>query len=73
MSKRSASSVPLSADGAKSRMRVDSPASWSDSSSDPSAETDCDLLTPLPLTYARTAPPSVGPASSVVEDDLIEW
>ncbi|KAL0716043.1 hypothetical protein Bca4012_065365 [Brassica carinata] len=58
MSKRSASSVPLSADGAKSRMRVDSPASWSDSSSDPSAETDCDLLTPLPLTYARTAPPS---------------
>ncbi|KAL0716307.1 hypothetical protein Bca4012_065629 [Brassica carinata] len=73
MSKRPASSVPLFANGAKSRRRVDSLASRSDISSDPNAETDYDLLAPLPLTYARTAPLSVGPTSLVIEDDLIEW
>ncbi|KAG2312115.1 hypothetical protein Bca52824_023672 [Brassica carinata] len=62
MSKRSAS-----------RKRVGSPASQSDSSSDPSVELDCDLSTPLPLSYAYIAPPPVGSASSVVEDDLVEW
>ncbi|KAL0899079.1 hypothetical protein Bca101_083040 [Brassica carinata] len=73
MSKRSASSVPLSAGGARLRKRVGSPDSQSDSSSDPSVELDCDLSTPLPLTYAYIAPPPVGLASSVVENDLVEW
>ncbi|KAL0734220.1 hypothetical protein Bca4012_010430 [Brassica carinata] len=73
MSKHSVSSVPLLAGGARLRKRVGSPASQSKSSSDPSVELDCDLPTPLPLTYAYIAPPPVGPASSVVEDDLVEW
>ncbi|KAL0846094.1 hypothetical protein Bca101_019340 [Brassica carinata] len=73
MSKRSASSVPFSAGGARLRKRADSPASQSDSSSDPSVEPDGDLLAPLPLTYAYIAPPSIGPASTVVEDDSVEW
>ncbi|KAG2307245.1 hypothetical protein Bca52824_026993 [Brassica carinata] len=73
MSKRSASSVCLLAGGARLRKRVGSPASQSDSSSDLSVELDCDLSTSLLLTYAYIAPPPVGPASSVVEDDLVEW
>ncbi|KAL0716219.1 hypothetical protein Bca4012_065541 [Brassica carinata] len=73
MSQRSASSVPLSAGGARLRKRVDSPASQSGSSSDPGVELDGDLLAPLPLTYTYIAPPLVGPASTVVEDDLVEW
>ncbi|KAG2311966.1 hypothetical protein Bca52824_023523 [Brassica carinata] len=73
MSKRSASSVPLLVGGALFRKRVDSPASQSGSSFDPSVELNGDLLAPLPLTYAYIAPPLVGPASTVVEDDLVEW
>ncbi|KAL0802319.1 hypothetical protein Bca101_057495 [Brassica carinata] len=73
MSKRSASFIPLSAGGAQLRKQVDSPASQSGSSLDPDVELDGDLLAPLPLTYAYIAPPLVGPASTVVEDDLVEW
>lgn len=71
MSKRSASSVPLSADESRSRRRVGSPASQSRSSSDTDVTPDCDLTAPLPLTY--TSPLSLGPASKVTADDLVEW
>ncbi|KAL0704874.1 hypothetical protein Bca4012_071299 [Brassica carinata] len=71
MSKRSASSVPLSADESRSRRRVGSPASRSGSSSDTDVTPDCDLTAPVPLTY--TTPLSLGPASTVTADDLVEW
>lgn len=36
-------------------------------------ELELDLTAPMPLTYAHTAPPPPGPASSVTEEDLLEW
>ncbi|KAF3606691.1 hypothetical protein DY000_02050139 [Brassica cretica] len=71
MSKRSASSTPSMTNRASSRRRVDSPASRSDSSPDPGTRSEYDLAAPLPYAYA--APLSIGPASSVSEDDLVEW
>ncbi|KAF3606729.1 hypothetical protein DY000_02050134 [Brassica cretica] len=56
---------------AGSRRRVDSPVSRSDSSLDPGMGSEYDLAAPLPYAYA--SPPSIGPASSVSEDDLVEW
>ncbi|KAG2328784.1 hypothetical protein Bca52824_011512 [Brassica carinata] len=73
MSKRSASSVPSVADRSISRRRVDPPISGTGSSSDPREESDFDLLAPAPITYVYAGPPLVGPASSVVEDDLEDW
>ncbi|KAF3582243.1 hypothetical protein DY000_02031584 [Brassica cretica] len=52
---------------------MDSPVSRSDSSSEPGEGSDCDLMAPLPLFCAYAAPPLVGPASSVSEDELAEW
>ncbi|KAF2542839.1 hypothetical protein F2Q68_00030471 [Brassica cretica] len=72
MSKRSASFVPTEADRARSKRRMDSPVSRSDSSSEPGEGSDCDLMAPLPLSCVYTAPPLVGPASSVGEDELAE-
>ncbi|KAL0742489.1 hypothetical protein Bca4012_084002 [Brassica carinata] len=66
-------SVPSAADRARSRRRMDSLISGSGSSSDPREESDCDLLAPVPISYVSGAPPLVGPASSVVEDDLADW
>ncbi|KAF3587903.1 hypothetical protein F2Q69_00031257 [Brassica cretica] len=71
MSKRSASSTPSMTNRAGWRRRVDSPVSRSDSSPDPGTRSEYDLAAPLPYAYA--APPSIGPASSVSEDDLVEW
>ncbi|KAL0730338.1 hypothetical protein Bca4012_026431 [Brassica carinata] len=73
MSKHSASSVPSTADKARSRRTMDSPISGSGSSLDPCEESDCDLLAPAPISYVYVAPPLVSPASSVVEDDLKDW
>ena len=56
---------------AGSRRRVDSPVSRSDSSPDPGTGSEYDLAAPLPYTYASR--PSIGPASSVSKDDLVEW
>ncbi|KAF2531296.1 hypothetical protein F2Q70_00030256 [Brassica cretica] len=56
---------------AGSRRRVDSPVSRSDNSLDPGMGSEYDLAAPLPYAYA--SPPSIGPASSVSEDDLVEW
>ncbi|KAF2601767.1 hypothetical protein F2Q70_00025986 [Brassica cretica] len=56
---------------AGSRRRVDSPVSRSDSSPDPGTGSEYDLAAPLPYAYA--SPPSIGPASSVSKDDLVEW
>ncbi|CDY25240.1 BnaC02g30160D [Brassica napus] len=52
---------------------MDSPVSRSDSSSEPGEGSNCDLMAPLPLSYVNAAPPLVGPASSVGEDELAEW
>ncbi|KAH0883907.1 hypothetical protein HID58_060003 [Brassica napus] len=52
---------------------MDSSVCHSDSSSDPCEESDFNLMAPLPLTYAPAAPILIGPASSVVDDDLTEW
>ena len=71
MSKRSASSTPSMTNRAGSRRRVDSPVSRSDSSPDPGTGSEYDLAAPLPYTYASR--PSIGPASSVSKDDLVEW
>ncbi|KAG2282779.1 hypothetical protein Bca52824_053999 [Brassica carinata] len=48
---------------------MDSPVSRSDSSSEPCEGSDCDLMAPLPLSCVYTAPPLVGPASSVAGTD----
>ncbi|KAH0851577.1 hypothetical protein HID58_094640 [Brassica napus] len=56
---------------AGSRRRVDSPVSRSDSSPDPGTGSEYDLAAPLPYAYA--SPPSIGHASSVSKDDLVEW
>ncbi|KAG5388808.1 hypothetical protein IGI04_030349 [Brassica rapa subsp. trilocularis] len=73
MYKCSASSVPTAADRARLKKRMDSPVSRSDSSSEPCEGSDCNLMAPLPLSFVYTAPPLVGPASSVGEDELAEW
>ncbi|KAH0898880.1 hypothetical protein HID58_048448, partial [Brassica napus] len=72
-SKRSASCVPTAADRDRLKRRMDSPVSRSDSSSEPGEGSNCDLMAPLPLSYVNAAPPLVGPASSVGEDELAEW
>ena len=56
MSKRSASSVPTAADRARLKIRMDSPVSRSDSSSEPCEGSDCDLMAPLPLSCVYAAP-----------------
>ncbi|KAH0867923.1 hypothetical protein HID58_074945 [Brassica napus] len=56
---------------AGSKRRVDSPVSRSDSFLDPGMGSEYDLAAPLPYAYA--SPPSIGHASSVSEDDLVEW
>ncbi|KAH0849155.1 LOW QUALITY PROTEIN: hypothetical protein HID58_091498 [Brassica napus] len=73
MSKRSGSSIPLTAEKVKSKKRLDSPISKSDSSSDPHDETEHNLLAPAPLSYAPLIPPLVGPALLVGDDDFAEW
>ncbi|KAL0696626.1 hypothetical protein Bca4012_063806 [Brassica carinata] len=73
MSKRSGSSIPLTVEKSGSRRRTDSPVSKSGSSSVPHDKFGHDLLAPTPLSYASPITPSLGPASSVGEDDLHEW
>ncbi|KAF3563519.1 hypothetical protein DY000_02014512 [Brassica cretica] len=73
MSKRSSSYIPTTADRARLRRRMESPVSRSDSSSEAGEGTDCDLMAPLPLSCVHAAPPLVGPALSVGEDELAEW
>ena len=73
MSKRSGSSVPLTAERLGSRRRTDSPVSKSGSSSDPHDESGHKSLAPAPLSYASPIPPLVGPTSSVGEKDLEDW
>lgn len=73
MSKRFAPSDPSTVDKARSKRKMDSSVSHSNSSSDLCEETDFNLMAPLPLTYAPEAPILIGPASSVVDDDLTEW
>ena len=50
---------------------MDSPASRSDSSPDPGSRSKQDVAAPIPYAYASPSP--IGPASSVSEDDLVEW
>ncbi|KAF2609645.1 hypothetical protein F2Q70_00011930 [Brassica cretica] len=45
----------------------------SDSSSEEAEGSQYDLMAPLSLSCAYAAPPLVGPASSVGEDELAEW
>ncbi|KAF3556700.1 hypothetical protein F2Q69_00013463 [Brassica cretica] len=71
MSKRSASSTPSMTNRGGSKRRIDSPVSRSDSPPDPDTGSEYDLAAPLPYAYA--SPPLIGPASSVSEDDLVEW
>lgn len=73
MSKRTGSSIPLTVEKVKSKRRMDSPISKSDSSSDPHDKTEHNLLAPAPLSYAPLIPPLVGPASLVGDDDFAEW
>ena len=73
MSKRSSSSVPTMADRARLKRRMESLVSRSDSSSEAGEGSDCDLMAPLPLSCVYAAPPLVGPALSVSEDELAEW
>lgn len=73
MSKRSGSSIPLTAEKVKSKRRLDSPISKSDSSSDPHDETEHNLLAPALLSYAPLIPPLVGPVLLVGDDDFAEW
>ncbi|KAL0683773.1 hypothetical protein Bca4012_050621 [Brassica carinata] len=73
MSKRSSSSVPTTADRARLKRRMESPVSRSDSSSEAGEGSDCDLMAPSPLSCVYAAPPLVGPASSVGEDELADW
>ncbi|KAF3506023.1 hypothetical protein F2Q69_00006783 [Brassica cretica] len=44
-----------------------------DSSSEEAEGSECDLMAPLSLSCAYAAPPLVGPASSVGEDEMAEW
>ena len=73
MSKRSPSSVPTAADRARLKRRMEPMFSRSDSSSEAGEGSDCDLMAPFPLSCVYAAPPLVGPASSVGEDELAEW
>ena len=74
MSKRSTTSVPMAADKARLKRRMESPVSRSDSSSEASEGSDYNLMAPLPLSFVYTAPSLVGHASSVGEDDeLADW
>ncbi|KAH0898870.1 hypothetical protein HID58_048438 [Brassica napus] len=73
MSNRSSSSVPTTADRARSKRRIESPVSRLDSSSEAGEGSDCDLMVPLPLSCVYAAPPLVGLASSVSEDELADW
>ncbi|KAG2328665.1 hypothetical protein Bca52824_011393 [Brassica carinata] len=57
MSKRSGSSVSLTAERLGSRRRTDSPVSKSGSSSDPHDEYRHQFLAPAPLSYASPIPP----------------
>ncbi|KAG2328653.1 hypothetical protein Bca52824_011381 [Brassica carinata] len=57
MSKRSGSSVPLTAERLGSRRRTDSPVSKSGSSSDSHDESGHKSLAPAPLSYASLIPP----------------
>ncbi|KAF2598762.1 hypothetical protein F2Q68_00009615 [Brassica cretica] len=59
MSKRTGSSIPLTVEKVKSKRRMDSPISKSDSSSDPHDETEHNLLAPAPLSYAPLIPPLI--------------
>ncbi|KAF3603620.1 hypothetical protein F2Q69_00037713 [Brassica cretica] len=52
---------------------MESPVSRSDSSSEAGEGTDYDLMAPFPLSCVYAAPPLVGPASSVDEDELAVW
>ncbi|KAG2270611.1 hypothetical protein Bca52824_065166 [Brassica carinata] len=52
---------------------MDSPFSRSDSSSEPGEGSESDLMSPPPLSCIYAAPPLVGLASSVGEDELVEW
>ena len=52
---------------------MDSPVSQSDSSPDPGEGSEYDFMAPLPLAYTYACPSPVGPTSTVVEDDLVEW
>ncbi|KAH0879530.1 hypothetical protein HID58_066924 [Brassica napus] len=72
-SKRSASYVPTATDRASLKRRMDSPFSRSDSSSEPGEGSESDLMSPPPLSCIYAAPPLVGLASSVGEDELVEW
>ena len=73
MSKRSSSSIPTTADMARLKRRMESPVPRSDSSSEASEGSDCDLMAPLPLSCVYAATPLVVHASSVGEDELAEW
>ncbi|KAL0734191.1 hypothetical protein Bca4012_010401 [Brassica carinata] len=73
MSKRSGSSVPLTAERLGSRRRMDSPVSKLGSSSDPHDESGHKSLAPALLSFASQIPPLVGPTSSVGEKDLEDW
>ncbi|WZY86809.1 hypothetical protein YC2023_033193 [Brassica napus] len=73
MSKSSAPSNPSTVNKARSKRKMDSSVSHSDSSSDLCEESDFNLMAPLPLTYALEAPILIGTASSVVDNDLTEW
>ncbi|KAG2275820.1 hypothetical protein Bca52824_058375 [Brassica carinata] len=73
MSKRFASSIPAAADRARLKRRSDSLVSHSDGSSEPCEGSGCDLMAPVPLSCVYAAPPLVGHASSVGEDELAEW
>ncbi|KAG2271614.1 hypothetical protein Bca52824_066169 [Brassica carinata] len=73
MSKRFSSSVPTTADRARLKRKMESPVSRSGSSSKAGEGSDCDLMAPLPLSCVYAVPPLVGPASSVGEDELVEW
>ena len=73
MSKQSSSSIPTTADRARSKRRMESPFSRTDSSSEAGEGSDCNLTAPLPLSCVYMAPPLVGSASSVGEEELAEW
>ncbi|KAH0904062.1 LOW QUALITY PROTEIN: hypothetical protein HID58_043565, partial [Brassica napus] len=73
MSKRSSYFVPTTSDRARLKRRMESPVSRSDSSSEAGEGSDYDLMAPFPLSCVYAAPPLVGPASSVDEDELAVW
>ncbi|KAH0883864.1 LOW QUALITY PROTEIN: hypothetical protein HID58_059960 [Brassica napus] len=71
---RSSTSVPMAADRARLKGRMESPVSRSDSSLEAGEGSDYNLMAPLPLSFVYAAPSLVGHASSVGEDDeLADW